>query len=210
MTTDPYDVVSADFVAAAAEGASLPPPALTEIAFAGRSNVGKSSMLNAMMQRRSLVRTSNTPGQTRSVNIFHAVTRGGLDLHLVDLPGYGFAKRSKDEKMRWGLLLDAYLLERPTLRGVVVIVDSRRGVEEDDVQLLEFCRQPRSGNADLATLLVATKLDLIPKNKRKPAMATLAEQARHAAPRVIGFSAETGEGRIDVWRTIDRLVRGTE
>lgn len=201
----PWDVLTAEFLAAAADPSSLPPPALAEIAFGGRSNVGKSSMLNALMQRRGLVRTSSTPGATRSVNVFRAVTRNGLDLHLVDLPGYGFAKRSKTERKTWGPLLESYLQGRPTLRAVVVLVDVRRGVEDDDLQLVEFCSAPRAGNAPLTTIVVATKLDLIPKAKRKP---TLAAIAAAAGTRVIGFSAESSEGRIDVWKAIDRLVRG--
>jgi GTP-binding protein len=205
----PFDVLTAEFLAAAAGPSSFPPPALAEIAFGGRSNVGKSSMLNALMQRRGLVRTSSTPGHTRSVNVFHAVTRNGLDLQLVDLPGYGFAKRSKSELKQWGPLLESYIQGRPTLRAVVVLVDVRRGVEDDDVQLLEFCNAPRPGNAPLVTLVVATKLDLVPKAKRKPTLAALAaSMPREARSRVIGFSAETMEGRLDVWKAIDRLVRG--
>jgi GTP-binding protein len=206
-TTSPFDVLVADFATAAATAESMPPPALAEIAFAGRSNVGKSSMMNAMMQRRGLVRTSRTPGATRSVNIFHAQTRGGLDLHLVDLPGYGFAKRSKKERLDWGPLLEGYLKHRPTLRAVMVLIDARRGLEDDDEQLLEFCELPRPGNAPVATFIVATKLDLLPKAKRKP---TLAAIASAAGRRVIGFSAESHDGRIETWKAIDRIVRGGE
>jgi len=201
----PWDVLTAEFLAAAADPSSLPPPALAEIAFGGRSNVGKSSMLNALMQRRGLVRTSSTPGATRSVNVFRAVTRNGLDLHLVDLPGYGYAKRSKAERKQWGPLLENYLQGRPTLRAVVILVDARRGIEDDDLQLVEFCNAPRAGNAPVVTIVVATKLDMLPKAKRKPVLATIAAAA---GTRVIGFSAETAEGRIDVWKAIDRLVRG--
>lgn len=203
--SSPFDVLVAEFLTAAATEASMPPPALAEIAFAGRSNVGKSSMMNAVMQRKGLVRTSSTPGCTRSVNIFHAQTRSGLDLHLVDLPGYGFAKRSKKERLDWGPLLEGYLQGRPTLRAVMVLIDVRRGLEHEEEQLLEFCELPRPGNAPLATYVVATKLDLLPKAKRKP---TLSAIAAGAGRRVIGFSAESHDGRIEVWKAIDRVVRG--
>lgn len=199
----PYDVLIAEFVASAADEKSFPPPALAEIAFAGRSNVGKSSMMNAVMQRHALVRTSSTPGCTRAVNLFHAVTRGGLDLHLVDLPGYGFAKRSKKERIQWGPLLESYLLRRQTLRAVIVLVDARRGLEDDDRQLLEFCGAPRAGNAPMRTMVVATKLDLLAKAKRKPAIAAI---AKDAGTRVIGFSSVNGDGRLEVLHAIERWM----
>jgi GTP-binding protein len=150
------------------------------------------------------VRTSSTPGCTRAVNVFHAVTRGGLDLQLVDLPGYGFAKRSKAERIKWGPLLEEYLQRRPTLRAVIVLVDVRRGVEEDDRQLLDFCALPRQGNAPVRTMVVATKLDLLPQSKRKPAIAAINQAA---GTRVIGFSAENGDGREDIWKLLDKWVR---
>jgi GTP-binding protein len=200
-----HDVLHAEFVASAVDTASLPAPTIAEIAFGGRSNVGKSSMLNALMQRRGLVRTSSTPGCTRAINLFDARTRDGLRVHLVDLPGYGFAKRSKTERTQWGELIERYLVTRPTLRAMVVIVDARRGVEDDDVQLLEFCAQPRPGNAPLTTIVVATKLDLLPKAKRKPAIEAMRKVAKRP---VVGFSAETSEGRDLVWRAIDRVVVG--
>jgi len=211
-----HDVLHAEFIASAVDAASLPAPTLAEIAFAGRSNVGKSSMLNALMQRRGLVRTSSTPGCTRGINLFEARTRNGLRLHLVDLPGYGFAKRSKQERVSWGALIERYLLERPTLRAAVIIVDARRGLEEDDAQLLEFCAQPRPGNAPLSTIVAATKMDLLPKAKRKPALdairaAAAKEVAREgsAIRSVVGFSAETSEGREPLWRALERVVAGT-
>lgn len=200
-----YDVLDATFVASAADAASLTAPTLAEIAFGGRSNVGKSSMLNALLQRRGLVRTSSTPGCTRAINVFEAKTRSGLHLHLVDLPGYGFAKRSKDERRRWGELIERYLLERPTLRALVIVVDARRGVEDDDLQLLEFCAEPRAGGASLSTIVVATKLDLLPKSKRKPAVEAMRAKVKRP---VIGFSAETSEGREATWRAMERLIIG--
>jgi GTP-binding protein len=205
VALSPFDVLDAQFVASTGASGTLPAPALAEIAFAGRSNVGKSSAMNALMQRHGLVRTSSTPGYTRTVNLFSVRTRGGLDLCLVDLPGYGFAKRSKAEKKEWGPLLESYILGRPSLRLVVLLIDVRRGLEDDDRALLEFCAQPRPGNAPLATAVVATKLDLLPKNKRKPQLEALSKAAGY---KIMGLSAETGEGREAVWKLLSRTVTG--
>ena len=117
-------IVSAEFTAAAHAAAELPPPTQVEIAFAGRSNVGKSSLLNRLMNRRNLARTSSTPGCTRQINFFGVRTSSGVNLSLVDLPGYGYAKRSKDERKLWAELIDGYLLGRPTLRAVALLVDA--------------------------------------------------------------------------------------
>jgi len=187
-------VVEAKFVAGATSPDGLPPPALAEIAFAGRSNVGKSSLMNALMQRRSLVRTSNTPGRTREINVFYARLADGLALNLVDLPGYGFAKVSKAEKRAWAPMLEGYLASRPTLRAVVLLVDVRRGVEDDDRELVDFVARGRKADANKPpeTILVATKLDKIALNKQKPELLKIRNAAK--VP-VIGFSAETGEGR---------------
>src|SRR5579872_1051573 len=125
-------VVEAKFVAGAVDAASLPPPTLIEIAFAGRSNVGKSSLLNATMQRRGLARTSRTPGCTRQLNVFEVRCADGLALRFVDLPGYGWARRSKAERSQWQEMIEGYLQARASLRAVVLLVDVRRGVEEEE------------------------------------------------------------------------------
>jgi GTP-binding protein len=124
-------VVEATFVAGAVDAESFPAPTHLEVAFAGRSNVGKSSLLNSMMDRRSLARTSRTPGCTRQLNIFEVRCADGLVLRFVDLPGYGWARRSKDERMQWQKMIEGYLVTRASLRAVVLLVDVRRGVEDD-------------------------------------------------------------------------------
>lgn len=195
-------VVEAEFTAGAKAPDQFPAPALVEIAFAGRSNVGKSSLLNRLMERRSLVRTSSTPGCTRQVSWFEVVCDDKSRMVLVDLPGYGYARRSKTERTQWGELIDRFLLERPTLRGVVLLVDVRRGLEPDDLELLEMlAAPPRTSRPTLQVTLVATKLDKLPSSQHK---VRLAELERSAKVKVYGFSATTGAGRVELWRRLRR------
>lgn len=200
------DVLDAHFVASATTLDALPPPAFAEIAFGGRSNVGKSSLINALVQRKRLVRTSGKPGATRGINVFRASLRvraEGVDearaeIDLVDLPGYGYARRSKAERASWGPLIETFLRERPGLRGLVVIVDARRGPEEDDAQLVDFLK-----SIDRRAILVVTKLDKLARNERK-----LAVQAASRALKVraFGFSATSAEGREPLLQHLARIA----
>jgi GTP-binding protein len=192
----PVKIVDARFLASATALDQIPPPAFAEVGFAGRSNVGKSSLINALVERKKLVRTSSTPGCTRGINLFRIEVHGGGTLDLVDLPGYGYAKRSKSERRAWGPLIEGFLEERPGLRAVVVIIDVRRGLEEDDRQLVEFLE-----HIGRKVIVVGTKLDKLPSSKRATALAAL---SKDAGTKVLGFSSETGEGRGDLWR---RLLR---
>lgn len=198
-------VVEAAFVAGAVSGHLLPAPTLAEVAFGGRSNVGKSSLLNAIMQRRKLVRAGGTPGTTRAINMFVARTADGLGVHLVDLPGYGYSRVSKREAADWGPLVEGYIRTRVTLRAVAIVVDVRRGIETDDAELVEYVRH-ESGAAQrppVELVLVATKVDKIPRSARKPALQRIAQNAG-VAP--IAFSAVTGEGTDMLWQVLRATI----
>jgi GTP-binding protein len=203
-------VISAEFVAGAVDSAGLPAPSILEVAFAGRSNVGKSSLLNTMMQRHGLARTSRTPGCTRQLNVFEVKCADGLQLHFVDLPGYGWAKRSKDERNEWQGMIEGYLQRRASLRAVAILVDVRRGPEEEEEQLLDFLRQPRrvSSAKPLEVIFVATKVDKLGAATRRPALEAVKKQvaAGGAAGGVVGFSSVSGDGAEALWSRIRHAV----
>lgn len=168
----------------------MPPSELGEVAFAGRSNVGKSSLLNTLTSRKGLARTSSTPGCTRQINVFEIRLGDGVCMRLVDLPGFGYAKRSKQERVQWGALIEGYLQNGVGLRGLVLLVDVRRGVQEEELQLIDFLRVIRG--PDFPCLVVMTKSDKVSKSEARLAV-DLAK--RSLGGRALGFSAQTGEGR---------------
>ena len=176
------------FVAGAAAAAGLPSETLPEVAFLGRSNVGKSSLVNALTGRRMLARTSNTPGRTRQLNFFALDAR----LMLVDLPGYGHAEASKAAIKAWTELVTQYLRGRATLRRVCLLIDSRHGVKEPDRPVMQLCDA-----AGLSFQVVLTKLDKLgPGERGATAASVAAELARHGAahPEIHLTSAEKGIG----------------
>jgi GTP-binding protein len=192
--------LEARFAGSAASPAQFPGDGLPEVAFLGRSNVGKSSLLNALLQRKKLVRTSSTPGCTRQISLFDVTTRQGTRLTLADLPGYGYAKRSHAEKREWAELIHAYLLKRPALAALVALVDVRRGLSEDDEQLLALANgAPGITRAPVEVILVATKLDKLPGSERKLAMNQLRQQTQR---QWIGFSTELPETHEVLWRQL--------
>ncbi|HEY2517661.1 MAG TPA: GTPase, partial [Polyangiaceae bacterium] len=157
----------------------------------------------------NLVRTSNTPGCTRQINVFQCKLGDGLAVHMVDLPGYGYARLSKAEKSTWGAMIEGYLRSRVTLRAVVLLADVRRGLEADDLELLEFLREVRGPEAatpsvpSVLQMVAATKLDKLALNKQKPALAAF-KAASGVTP--VGFSAVSGEGRPELWKRIRGAV----
>lgn len=178
----------------------LPDDGLCEVAFAGRSNVGKSSLINAMVRNRLLARTSNTPGRTQELNFFSPPDGG---LYLVDMPGYGFAKAPKEKVAAWGALIRAYLRGRPTLRRVFVLIDSRHGIKPPDEEILDMLDETA-----VPYQIVLTKADKVkPHELAALVVATEAKIAKHPAafPSVLATSSEEGLGLSDLRATIAAL-----
>ena len=188
-------ISEAEFTAGAQKREQIPAPKGPEIAFAGRSNVGKSSLLNMMLARKGLARTSRTPGCTRQINFFDIKVASGPKITFVDLPGYGYAKVSKAESRDWKQLLESYLQDRPTLEAVVVLVDARRGIEQEEEDLFGFLRQ-RKG---MPVFVAVTKLDKLSKSAQRP---RLSEIEKQSGVKVVGTSAETGAGREELWNRL--------
>jgi GTP-binding protein len=179
-----------DFLKSAPALQYLPEPTLPEIAFAGRSNVGKSSLLNALTGRKGLARTSNTPGRTQELNFFDVGRPPAI--RLVDMPGYGFAEAPKDLVKRWRFLVNDFLRGRPVLKRAVVLIDARRGLKPVDSEVMAMLDQAAVGYQ-----LVLTKSDKVkPTELESVLAATAAEAAKHPAahPRLLATSSETGEG----------------
>jgi len=187
------------FVASAYLPDQYPPPDRPEIAFAGKSNVGKSSLLNRLVNRRHLAVTSSKPGRTRSINFFAV----GRDLYFVDLPGYGYAKVPVSVKRSWKKMVETYLDRRPTLKGVVLIVDIRRDPDSNDMDLLHWLN-----HRGIAAVAVVTKAD---KLSRQKALIRASEITKRLEPLIehkpIIFSARTGIGREELWEMIKCLIR---
>ena len=191
-------VVSATYVKSAMEPAQFPRDGRPEIAFAGRSNVGKSSLLNARLNRKGLAKTSGTPGKTQTINFFNVNDR----IYFVDLPGYGYAKVPKAVKEKWNLVMAAYLADRKPLRLVVQLLDARHTPTEKDLEMLELL-----DSACVPTLIAATKIDKLSRSERDRNLATIRKTLElDDDALVIPFSSVTGEGVQPIWQVITGLL----
>ena len=185
-------IKTAEFMLGAARLDQLPSGGLPEIALAGRSNVGKSSLLNRLTGRKKLARTSKTPGKTREINLYCIDSR----LVIADLPGYGYAKVPAGMKRDWGRLIESYLEGRAELAGIVHLVDARHAPSAEDVQMHEWIRHYR-----VPALIAATKADKIGKSKRADSLKRIADILDPAEETpVVPFSATTGEGAGEIWK----------
>src|SRR5262249_35581777 len=195
---EPLVIRSLEFLGGmASPGGWRPDAVLPEIAFAGRSNVGKSSLLNKLIRRRKFARVSNTPGRTREVNFFKVNDA----FVLVDLPGYGYARISKERKAEWKPLIESYLKASPQLRGIVQLLDARHDPTNDDRQMLDFL-----GQLGVPTIVVLTKIDKLSSRERRDRIDPISNELGLDAEQVVPFSAVTGEGRGELAEAIESLL----
>jgi GTP-binding protein len=196
--TDPLVIRHLDFLGGMVEaGGWRPPGGMPEVAFSGRSNVGKSSMLNLLVRRKAFARVSKTPGRTREINFF-VVNKAFV---LADLPGYGFARVSKDRKGEWGRLIEGYLRNNPDLRGVVQLLDARHDPTDDDLGMFGLLAE-----IGLPALVVVTKIDKLTARQRVERMTALAAACGVEEDQMIPCSAVTGEGRDDLAASLAALL----
>jgi GTP-binding protein len=189
------------FVTSARNPSQYPRKDLPEVAFAGRSNVGKSSLINTLLHRRGLAKTSATPGKTRLLNFFVV----NSVLSFVDLPGYGFAKVPERIRRSWESTVEAYLRGRNELRLVIVLLDARRDPGGHDLQLITWLR-----HYEISFAVVVTKIDKVPKSRRTSRIREIASRLEEHGETIIPFSAASGEGKEAVWQVIMRAAFTSE
>jgi GTP-binding protein len=190
-------ILSAEFIKSATRPAEYPPEQLPEIAFAGRSNVGKSSLINTLVNRKRLVKTSSTPGRTQLINFFNI----NRQIIFVDLPGYGYAKVPVAVRKKWGPMIETYLSGRQALRGVVVIMDIRRTPQQQELNLLGWLN-----HYAIAAIVVLTKTDKLSKSKSAQQHRRIARDLRMDPQDLVLFSAKSRRGRDTLWNAILPLV----
>jgi GTP-binding protein len=191
-------VTNAEIVISAVDKKQYPNDGLPEFALAGRSNVGKSSFINRLVNRKNMARTSSKPGKTQTLN-FYKINHA---FYFVDVPGYGYAKVSKKEREKWGTMMEEYFETRSTLRTVLLIMDLRHGPSGDDLQMYDFVKYH-----ELPVIIVATKLDKVPKNKRAAHIKRTSKDFQiEQGDVLLPFSAETGEGKEEAWRLLKAFL----
>ena len=190
-------ITSAEFVTSATKPSQYPTLTLPEIAFAGRSNVGKSSLINTLVNRKHLVKTSSTPGRTRLINFFDINQQIGF----VDLPGYGYAKVPESVKKTWGPMIETYLSTRKALKGVIVILDIRRTPRQEEFDLLSWLQ-----HYSIPGILVLTKTDKLSKSKQAQKLNLIGQVLERDKSDFILFSAKSRRGRDALWNAILSLV----
>jgi GTP-binding protein len=187
------NVYQADFIKSAVKPKDFPPADLPEVAFVGRSNVGKSSLVNVLAGRKSLVRTSSTPGRTQLINFFDI---NGI-LTLVDLPGYGYAKAPPDVRKQWGPMIETYLAKRENLKTVVLILDIRRIPSDGDLDMLGWLQR-----YNIPPIIVLTKCDKLSKSERAKQTALISAAISRDKSMMLPFSALSKDGRDGIWDEI--------
>jgi len=187
---------TAELLTSCAQSVDFPDPGAPEVAFLGRSNVGKSSLINRLVRRKKLARTSSTPGKTRLIHFF-AITGGSRELRMVDLPGYGWAKVSRRERGGWQQLVESYLQKRPPLCAAILLQDVRRDVSDDETLLLDWLAE-----RGIFSLVAITKTDKLKPMRRAKRLRELRGQLEGLGDRVVATSAQTGEGMDALWRAI--------
>jgi GTP-binding protein len=202
----PIHVVSAEFNKTATRPVEWPRGFIPEFAFVGRSNVGKSSMLNALTRKKGLARVSATPGRTRALQFFDISYRPTpaarpKGLRFCDLPGYGYAKVAKDERDRWAAMIEDYLRERDVLRAVILIVDARHPPSESDEDAAAFLR-----GANRRVVVAATKMDKLPKTRRGTALQAVERALGLSRGEAVPFSAIEGTGTDALWARLAALA----
>lgn len=191
-------VNQAEFIISAVGPSQYPEDALPEIALAGRSNVGKSSLINCLISRKNLARTSSQPGKTQTLNYYKI----NQDLYFVDLPGYGYAKVSKTKREQWGKFIESYLLNREPLRLVMQLVDLRHPPSKDDQAMYEWLR-----HMDVPVLVVATKADKIPRSRWPKHMKIVRETlGMDKGVQPLMFSSELGLGKDELWGILEQAI----
>ncbi|WP_449537157.1 ribosome biogenesis GTP-binding protein YihA/YsxC [Ferdinandcohnia sp. Marseille-Q9671] len=191
-------VTSAEIIISAVKPEQYPDTPLPEFALAGRSNVGKSSFINKMINRKALARTSSKPGKTQTLN-FYLINEM---LHFVDVPGYGYAKVSKTERAAWGKMIETYLTNREQLKALVLIVDLRHPPTKDDVLMYDFVK-----HYQIPVIVIATKADKIPKGKWDKHLKVVRETLElEPGDKLIKFSSEIGLGKDEAWAALQSYM----